>query len=113
MNELGSNARELHEKVGEFIPECADFLITVGEEASTFAQKAKEKGMEESKVHSFDSALEAAEFYKDKITKNDIILVKGSQNKIRLEKLIKKLMAHPEDAEKLLVRQEKVWKDIV
>lgn len=113
MNELGSNAKELHEQIGEFIPGCADVLITVGDEAKAFASKAKEKGMNESKIHSFDSAPEAAEFFKDKITKNDVILVKGSQNKVRLEKLIKEIMAHPEDAEKLLVRQEKVWKDIV
>ena len=37
---------------------------------------------------------------------------KSKENKVRLEKLIKEIMAHPEDAEKSLVRQEKVWKDI-
>ena len=113
MNELGHNAKELHEQVGEIIPEYVDFLITVGEEAKMFANKAKEKGMEASNVHSFDSALEAAEFFKDKIDRNDLILVKGSQNKVRLERFIREIMAHPEDAEKLLVRQENVWKDIV
>ncbi|MDD3861950.1 MAG: UDP-N-acetylmuramoyl-tripeptide--D-alanyl-D-alanine ligase, partial [Candidatus Gracilibacteria bacterium] len=113
MNELGANAKDLHEKIGEIIPQCADVLITVGDEAKDFALKAKENGMEESEVHSFDSALDAAEFFKDKVRKNDLILVKGSQNKVRLEKFIKEIMAHPEDAEKLLVRQEKVWKDIV
>ncbi|MFA7685972.1 MAG: UDP-N-acetylmuramoyl-tripeptide--D-alanyl-D-alanine ligase, partial [Candidatus Gracilibacteria bacterium] len=94
MNELGSNAKELHEQIGELIPEYVDFLITVGEEAKTFANKAKEKGMEAANVHSFDSAAEAAEFFKDKIGKNDLVLVKGSQNKVRLEKFIKEIMAH-------------------
>lgn len=113
MNELGANAKDLHEKIGEIIPQYADVLITVGDEAKDFALKAKENGMKESEVHSFDSALEAAEFFKDKVRKNDLVLVKGSQNKVRLEKFIKEIMAHPEDSEKLLVRQEKVWKDIV
>jgi len=113
MNELGGNSKKLHEEVGEFIPEYVDLLITVGDEAKAFASKAKEKGMIATNVHSFDTATEAADFFKDKVSKTDVILVKGSQNKVRLEKFIKEIMAHPEDAEKLLVRQEKVWKDIV
>ena len=40
---------------------------------------------------------------------NDIVLVKGSQNRVRLERLVKDLMLHPEDAKELLVRQERVW----
>lgn len=113
MNELGANAKTLHEQIGEVIPGYVDFLITVGGEAKSFASKAKEKGMGAANIHSFDTALEAAEFFKNKVNENDLILVKGSQNKVRLEKFIKEIMAHPESAEKLLVRQEKVWKDIV
>jgi len=113
MNELGPNSKALHEQVGEFIPEYTDLLITVGAEAKTFATVAKGKGMASERIFSFDDPLEAVKFFKDEIDEKDIVLVKGSQNKIRLEKFIKELMAHPEDAEKLLVRQEKVWKDIV
>lgn len=113
MNELGLNSKILHEQVGEIIPDYANFLITVGDEAVAFAHKAKERGLPQDNVHSFDTAIEAAEFFKNKIDKDDVILVKGSQNKVRLEKFIKEIMAHPEDGEKLLVRQEKVWEDIV
>ena len=47
------------------------------------------------------------------LERGDIILVKGSQgsgsNMIRMERAVKLLMAHPEAASKLLVRQENEW----
>lgn len=113
MNELGAKSRTLHEEVGAIIPEYVDMLITVGEEAKVFGQTALEKGMDKGLVNIFDTPAEASEFIKNKVKKGDLILIKGSQNKVRLERFIREIMAHPEDAEKLLVRQEKVWKDIV
>ena len=41
--------------------------------------------------------------------KGDIILVKGSQG-ARMEKVILEIMADPESAENLLVRQDKQWR---
>ena len=38
----------------------------------------------------------------------DLILIKGSQS-MRMEKIVEEIMAHPEEKEKLLVRQEKEW----
>lgn len=109
MNELGADSKELHEEIGEFVPTCADILLTVGEDAKYIAEKAKEKGLDTKSVFSFDNADEAAEFFKEKIKKWDLILVKGSQNNIRLERFVKALMKNQEDAKDLLVRQEKVW----
>ena len=60
-------------------------------------------------VFEFKTSNEAAEFFKEKVKAGDVILVKGSQNKVRLERFVKELMATPSDAKKLLVRQEKVW----
>ena len=39
----------------------------------------------------------------------DVLLVKGSQS-IRAERFVEELMAEPEKAEELLVRQDPVWK---
>ena len=39
----------------------------------------------------------------------DVVLIKGSQNRVRLERAVKALMAHPEDAPNQLVRQESYW----
>lgn len=109
MNELGKHSKIMHEMIGELVPACADILVTVGTLAKDIAEKAKENGMNEKNVFSFKAPLEAAGFMAEKIKKNDIILVKGSQNNVRLERFVKALMAHPEDAKELLVRQERVW----
>jgi len=39
------------------------------------------------------------------------VLVKGSQNQVRLERVVERLMLDPAQASKLLVRQESHWKD--
>ena len=110
MNELGEESGVLHEMIGDIVPECADMLLTVGKDAKLIAKSAKKNGMDEKNITTFKNALEAAEFFEKEIKKDDVVLVKGSQNKVRLERFVKKLMENPEDAKKLLVRQEKVWK---
>ncbi|MDP2642754.1 MAG: UDP-N-acetylmuramoyl-tripeptide--D-alanyl-D-alanine ligase [Candidatus Peregrinibacteria bacterium] len=112
MNELGSDSKTLHELVGAEVKDSADILITVGGNARLVGEIALGKGMDEKSVFYFDTALDAAEFFKKKIEEGDIILVKGSQNNVRLERFVKEIMAHPEDAKKLLVRQEKVWENL-
>lgn len=109
MNELGSHSAKMHEEIGAMVPDMADMLLTVGTDAQKIAEKAIEKGMSEKAVFSFKNALEAAEFFKEKVKKGDIILVKGSQNNVRLERFVKMLMENPDDAKDLLVRQERIW----
>lgn len=109
MNELGDEAASLHKMIGEIVPEYADVLLTVGGDAKLIAEKAEEKGMDSKNIHTFRSAPEAAEYFVDKVKKKDVILVKGSQNRVRLERFVKELMANPDDAKELLVRQERVW----
>lgn len=112
MNELGKKSRELHEKVGETIPDYTDLLITVGDDVRYAASAANKNGLDSLNIASFETAREAAEFYKENIHENDTVLVKGSQNKVRLEIFIKEIMKHPEKAEELLVRQEEKWQNI-
>ncbi len=109
MNELGEEEEKLHKMIGEIIPKYADVLITVGSLAGVFTKEAIKKGLDEKSVFEFKTSNEAAEFFKEKVKAGDVILVKGSQNKVRLERFVKELMATPSDAKKLLVRQEKVW----
>lgn len=109
MNELGSESERLHKLIGELVPRCADLLLTVGENAALIGESAIKHGMNAKSVFSFKSAEEATEFFKDKIKKGDTILVKGSQNNVRLERFVKALMRNPEDAKDLLVRQSREW----
>jgi len=109
MNELGKEAKTLHEKVGETVPGHVDLLIAVGSNAAYLAQKAIESGLNEKVVFPLKNAAEAVVLYKKHLKAGDVVLVKGSQNNVRLEKFVREFMANPEDAEKLLVRQEKFW----
>lgn len=112
MNELGHMTDYYHQEVGKEVIGVADLLFTVGESAALIGQSAIENGFhKEAVIHSVD-AVEAAKKLLPLVKEGDIILVKGSQNKVRLEKLVKELLAHPDDAEEKLVRQDKHWKDI-
>lgn len=112
MNELGNFEREGHERVGETAAGSADLLITVGEVASRYVvAAAKAAGMAAEKIKSFDDSVQAGRYLKKEVAKGDIVLVKGSQNKVRLEKAIEQFMAHPEEKERVLVRQSGFWKN--
>jgi UDP-N-acetylmuramyl pentapeptide synthase len=112
MNELGKYSKELHEEVGVEIPKYCDLLLTVGEDVQYGASAANKNGLDSSKIKSFPSAKEAAKYYKEIMNFGDIVLAKGSQNKVRLEIFVKALMKHPEKAKELLVRQGEKWQNI-
>ncbi len=109
MNELGDQSKILHEMIGEIIPLYADMLLTVGENAKLFAENSEEHGMKKTNIHVFKTATDASDFFQNHIKKNDVVLVKGSQNGVRLERFVKALMENPLDAKNLLVRQDKSW----
>ena len=109
MNELGEQSVELHKSVGEIVPKHADILIAVAGDSKYFAESAKDKGMNEKNIYICKNVKEAIDVYKEIVSINDILLVKGSQNKVRLERFVKEFMAFPEDSHKILARQEKTW----
>jgi len=112
MNEIGDLADSEHRKVGKDASRITDILVTVGENARLYAEEAISAGLDKNHVWSFMDAKEAGEFLCDKLKTGDVVLVKGSQNKVRLERCIKEIMAEPERARDLLVRQESEWEDI-
>jgi len=110
MLELGSFTEEAHRQVGARAAQVADILLAVGEKSIFMADEAKKNGLAKENVWYFASAEEAGRELQDLIKEGDIILVKGSQG-IRMEKIVKELMAEPERAGELLVRQEEDWQD--
>ncbi len=110
MLELGLDTENAHREIGFRVVEANfDYLIVVGEASKKFtAVAAKEAGMDENKIVVFDDSASAGKFLQNKMEKGDIILIKGSQS-IRMEKIVKEVMAEPEKAEELLVRQEEYW----
>lgn len=109
MMELGKYSHEEHLKVGEHASRASDFLVTVGIRARAIAEGALDGGMLDEKILQFDSSVEAATAVKSMIFKGDLILVKGSQS-TRMEKIVEEIIAHPEESESLLVRQDPEWK---
>ena len=76
--------------------------------ARDIGKGAKSAGISEDNVFSFDDTEAAGKFVEDRISKGDIILIKGSQG-ARMERVVKELMAEPLRAKELLVRQDASW----
>jgi len=112
MNELGEMSKDAHLELGKSASQVSDMVIAVGKEAAVIKQGAVEAGMSEDSVFTFFDSEEAGHFLKDKLTPRDLVLVKGSQNLVRMEKLVKIIMKQPEKASELLCRQGKAWQHI-
>lgn len=111
MRELGERSHEGHETVGKRAALIADLLITVGEESRVLAEAAKAAGMKSEKIKSYGygESKKAGEDMARELRAGDVVLVKGSQNTIRMERFVKEIMAEPNRAAELLVRQEPEW----
>jgi UDP-N-acetylmuramoyl-tripeptide--D-alanyl-D-alanine ligase len=109
MLELGSYSEEGHQEVGKYLAKFKiNKLITVGECSRDIDRGAKDAGMSEDDIFHFADSESAGRFLQEIINKGDLILIKGSQG-MRMEKIVKEIMAEPLRAIELLVRQEKEW----
>lgn len=111
MMELGQYSIREHERIGTAVAEHANLLMTVGVRARGFAKGALDGGMDEKKILQFDDATEAGKELQGLIKPGDVLLIKGSQS-MRMERVVEEIMAEPEKAETLLVRQGEAWKGI-
>ncbi len=102
MMELGKFSIEEHKKAGDLARAAASIVVTVG-------QRSKRMG---EGIVSFDTSDQAAEYVRGLVGKGDVILVKGSQS-TRMERVSKVLLASPEKAQELLVRQDPEWLAII
>ncbi len=110
MAELGQYSEQEHRLLGLRAAEVVDLLVTVGEEPRDIRRGAIEAGLDESHTQQFRTPEEAGRWLDFNVKKGDIVLVKGSQS-ARMEKVVKDLMAQPERAADLLVRQYGAWLD--
>jgi len=102
MLEIGEYAPEAHRRVGRKTAEIADLIFTIGPRAKFIAESAIRYGFDEKKIFQFDVSDEAGKIVQEQIKERDIILVKGSRA-MKMEKIIKEIMAEPEKARELLV----------
>lgn len=90
MLELGKYTNEAHEHIGGLAPKVFDILFTVGARAKFIAEGAKENGMAQKNIYSFDTAEEAGLEVQKLIKKGDLILVKASRA-IQLDKVVEEI----------------------
>lgn len=111
MLELGRFSADAHKKAGIQITGVADALITVGVRAKQIATAAREAGFSAECIQEFDTgdAKEAGLTVRAMLSEGDVVLVKGSQSGIRLEKAVREILVQPQRARELLVRQETEW----
>lgn len=109
MAELGKFTQMAHEEVGRLVGELKiDLLFTVGQKADYIGHGAVQAGMDQKCVVTFSKAEEAAKLLQTELRQGDVVLVKGSQS-ARMEKVVKEIMAEPDRAGELLVRQDQSW----
>jgi UDP-N-acetylmuramoyl-tripeptide--D-alanyl-D-alanine ligase len=109
MLELGRHSGGEHKKVGAHAAKTCDLLLTVGLRARDIAQGALDAGMDDAAILQFESSEQAGKELQNLMREHDVILVKGSQS-MRMEKVVKEVMAEPERAGELLVRQDEEWR---
>ncbi|MFH0951152.1 MAG: UDP-N-acetylmuramoyl-tripeptide--D-alanyl-D-alanine ligase [bacterium] len=109
MLELGKDSQEEHQAIGQIIAQIPKAkLLTIGQEAQAIGQGAKEANMEQENIKHFDSQATLIAYLQQHIQAGDLILVKGSQGS-RMERVSQALLANPQQAKELLVRQEEEW----
>ncbi|MDD5590237.1 MAG: UDP-N-acetylmuramoyl-tripeptide--D-alanyl-D-alanine ligase [Candidatus Portnoybacteria bacterium] len=110
MLELGEFTEEAHKSIGKEIRNYADIFFAVGDRMKFAALEAAKSGMAQNNILWFETADAARMPLQHTIQKGDVILVKGSQS-MRMERIVEEIMAEPDRAAELLVRQEREWKE--
>ena len=107
MRELGKEAKLEHQKVAQKILKTVDQLILVGPETKKHVWPIVKNKLP---TTWFKTAWPAANFLKKALKGKEIVLIKGSQNTIFLEIVVKALLKYKKD-QKYLCRRGKFWEN--
>ena len=108
MLEIGKYTMGAHEEMGQLAAKRVDLLITVGLRGNFIAEGALKNRMPKNSVFSFEDIHEAGRLLQEKLKAGDVVLLKASQG-VRMEKVVREIMAEPLRSKELLVRQDKTW----
>jgi len=106
MLELGDISKQAHLDLGKKAAKTVNLLITVGDSGKLIKQGAEQAGL--NKVKHYQTVEDLNKEILPIIGKDDIVLIKASQG-IRLDKVVKKILAMSLDPRKELVRQSNEW----
>ncbi len=125
MRELGDEAQAMHWRIGEEAAKShIDFLVACGTMARFVADGARAHGMSDDHIHVCVDTPDAIPVLRDWMQPGDVIFCKASEGPspsnphwrtvtgVRMERIIKALMAEPQRAAELLPRQEARWLSI-
>ena len=102
MRELGSLGKIQHEQLAKEIIKNLDFAVLIGPLMQEFAVPVLKK--ENFEYKSFNTFKEAKDIIPGLILKEDLILVKGSQNTLFLERAVEILLSEKSDRDRLCRR---------
>ena len=102
LRELGIISQNYHKKVAKKILETLDFAILIGPMMQKYAAPVLEKA--KFPFYSFENFTKARKSILDSVQNRDVILVKGSQNTLFLERAVEILLKDKKDASKLCRR---------
>lgn len=106
MNALGRGTVAAHLELGRRVAEHkVDYFIAIGPNAHRMVKGARDAGMPDQHLIEFETPERLMGRLDNLLQSGDIVLVKASQDGMKLERIVKLLMAHPEQAKKELVRQ--------
>lgn len=109
MRELGSLSKTLHEKVAERILNTLDLAVLIGPLSNEHISPILKKN--NFPFYSFQNFTLAKKTILEIIKPKDIVLVKGSQNTLFLERVVEMLLQDKKDVDKLC-RRGKYWEKI-
>lgn len=109
--DLGSFQREAYRQVGARAAKVVDFLVTLGDGARQIAEQARRSGLPADQILVTYTAEDAIRGLSHRLERGDVVLVKGSIES-RLEQVVGGLLADPERASDVLVRQTAGWQKV-
>jgi len=112
MLELGDESVEKHRLLGKkFIEIKGHIFFAVGKRMRDAADELSKDNSPPVNILYFESPLEASEKLQEIIRAGDLVLVKGSQG-MRMEKVVEAALLDSYEANRLLCRQSKHWREI-
>jgi UDP-N-acetylmuramoyl-tripeptide--D-alanyl-D-alanine ligase len=87
MLELGQYEKQGHEMIGVRVAQVADVLVTVGTRGHMIATAARRAGLRSQRIAEFENQDEAITHLRRFLTKEDVVLVKGSHG-IRMDRIV-------------------------
>jgi UDP-N-acetylmuramoyl-tripeptide--D-alanyl-D-alanine ligase len=109
MAELGAASLKEHTAVGKLVAsQKPEYFVAVGPLMVEAVRAARAAGLPEASTFHWPNAAAAGRFLQERIHAGDLLIIKGSQI-MRMERIVKELMAEPLKAGALLVRQGAEW----